>query len=413
MTSQEAYQFIFEFDPETGDAGALAAALGITGPRPAFNLPHFIEVGSSSVRDTVFDALRGGDIWSIPMLVAMQEYGMPSGSFTTPRLWHSEFAFEIESTLRESAQAAYGPESEMMIDLNRRFVDFEIDLCRRENCEWATTWYVPPGTVTRPLGMTENRLFTGTVTVASDTGAGDEAPIMVQKLHDWVPIEGYLAELPAFGIDQSNGLFDGMVVVDPEVTVFGWAMPGTTIRIGQESIRVTDTWWELTVDVPADGVIEVIGESPDGPSRAETLLVNYMPSLEATFGYIVGIEKTTDGRDALEVDYAQWLFGEEATLAAREDGVIGPDDFIENDYYIRNENPRLRIIPIDDYAFVLLFSATAGPIEAVSVPLHDFLRIIGTGDDTAWFGAASQGTPFWFIVDGDDLIYQVSQQYIP
>lgn len=414
-TQQEAYQFIFGFDPANGDATALAAALEVTGPRPALNLPHFIEVGSEAIRSVVFASLASGNAWSIPTLVAMQEYGMPSGTPTLPTLWPTDVAYEISIALWETANIAYGRDyGDMMTDLNRLFVAHELELCARENCDWGTAWYLPPAAVTNPLGMIENGLFTGTVTVVSDTGAGDDASVMMQDLSGWVPIEGFLAEPPAFGIDsESSGLFDGMVVAEPEVTVFGWATPGTTIRIGPESTTVADVWWELTVDVPASGGIEVVGEAPDGSARAETLHIDYMPGLQETFGYITGVSRLASGNWSIEVDYALWFSGEEATIAAREDGVLGPDDFIENDYYIRNQNPLLRTIELDQLAMVRLIDATFGPLKSTTVPLHEFVRILETGDDGRWYGAASQGTPFWFMVDGDRMIYQIRQQYVP
>ena len=238
---------------------------------------------------------------------------------------------------------------------------------------------------------------------------------MAQDLYGWVPISGFLADLPPFGIDTSGSLFDGMIVTEPEMTVFGWALPGTTIRIGTDSVTATDNWWELTVEAPSTGVVEVVGHlslQHEDPI-AETLPVTYMPALEQTFGFITGMQWSTDGNLMLEVDYAQWLTGEEANIAAREDGVIGPNDTIENDYYIRNQNPRLRLITVDEFAIVRLIDGTDGPLSSVSVPLAEFARIMAEGDDGRWYGAASEYSPFWFVVDGEELIYQIQQQYVP
>ncbi len=414
LTQQEAYQLIFGFDPATGDARTLQAALEVTGPRPAFNLPHFVEVGSPEVLEVVFASLASGDPWSIPTLVAMQQYGRPSGTQSVPAFWPTGQAFEISNSLWESANKAYGQYGEMMTDLNRAFVAQELELCAREDCDWGTAWYLPPATVANPLGMVENGLFTGTVTIVSDTGAGDDTSIMMQNLDGWVPVEGFLAEVPAFAIDTKvSHVFDGMVVNEPEVTLFGWAVAGTTISIGRASLTVTDNWWELTVGVPPTGLIEVVGEAPNGTRRAEEIQVSYVPEVEQTFGYITSIVRTEAGGVAIETDYAQWFSGDEATTAAREDGVIGPDEFVDNDYYIRNDNPRLRVIPVDDFTTVRLIDATSGPLESVTVPISEFIRIIETSDDGRWYGAASAFTPFWFMVDGESYIHQIVQQYIP
>ena len=44
---------------------------------------------------------------------------------------------------------------------------------------------------------------------------------------------------------------------------------------------------------------------------------------------------------------------------------------------------------------------------------EDFTSIVMTGDDFSWYGAASHGTPFWFVVDADGVVRQVEQQYVP
>jgi len=224
-----------------------------------------------------------------------------------------------------------------------------------------------------------------------------------------------MARTPAFGLAKGPGvIFDGVVVTDPTVVLSGWGESGTTIRVGTRSTTVADGWWDLTVPAPRRGedVIEIVGEAPDGSTRSETIAVDYLPTAERTLGFIVGTT-TVDGTSALIVDYAEWLSGDEATAAARADGVIGPEDFVDDDYYIRNRNDKLRTLPLADGAVIRLIDVTVGDLSDVTVPVSEFIRMLETGDDTAWYGAALAVTPYWFIVDQDGAIHQAWQQYTP
>ena len=102
-----------------------------------------------------------------------------------------------------------------------------------------------------------------------------------------------------------------------------------------------------------------------------------------------------------------------ATQAAREDGAIGPDEFVDNDFYIRNENPLVRLIPADQDTVVRLIDSSTGPLQSRTVTIEDFVRIIETRDEGRWLGAGSGHVPFWVMVDGESRIYQIVQQYIP
>ncbi len=413
MTQQEAYQAVFEFDPASGDPAVLAAALEVTGPRPALGLPAIIEDGPRRVREVAFAALSTDSPWAVGMLVAMRDYGMPSGSFENPRVWPSEIRFQIAETLRESASTQYGDLADLMVGLNLRLVRQEVERCVAEGCDWGGGWYAVPDTLARPSGelMAPNR-FEGSVMLLSDTGAGDVAPVTARWFEEWVPVDGFLSDPPAFGLLRGpSAPFDGSIVPEPTVRLVGWAEPGTTIRIGDQSTLVAADWWELEVEVPNGGVIEINGESAGGASRSEQAHILHLSGMERRFGFVTSVEKTTRREPELEVDFADFFAGDAATTAARFDGVIGAGEFIENDFYIRNENSDSEIIPTAPDAVVRLLDSTRGDLAAVTVPLYEFGRIIEDG--TSWYDLGAGRTPFWFIVGGDGLIYQVEQIYLP
>jgi hypothetical protein len=409
---QEAFQIVIGFDPAGGDPDELAAALATTGAHPGLRLPGLLEEGSPDVRAVVFRAMLDDPTRALPALVAMQEYGMPSGTYHERRLWPSETRFAINETLATAADAAYGRLGEMMIDLNRQMVLSEVEGCA-PGCNWGEVWYAVPQALAGPDGtMTDAMLFEGTVRLVSDTGAGDDVPIAVRRLDAWVAVAGYPADPPAFGIhDGQGGIFDGAVVAESTVTVSGWGEDGTIIRIGDRSTVIADAAWNLKVPVTAPLVIT--GEGPDGVTRTETVDLTPLPEAERTLGFIVDRISGDDGTVALVVDYAEWLTGWAATAAARTDGVIGPEDQVPNDYYIRNNNDRLRTLLVAGDATIRVIDATALRLPHIAMSLAEFDRMFTTGDDRWTYGAAQPVTPYWFIVDPEGVIRQIEQQYIP
>ena len=412
LTQQEAFRIVFAFDPAGGDPEQLVAALVATGAHPGLGLAGMIEHGSPGVRDVVFEAMIDDPTWALPALVAMQEYGMPSGTREEPRLWPSEIKFAINETLAAAAGAAYGRLGEMMIDLNRQMVRSEVEACA-PGCNWGVVWYSAPQALTEPEGtVTYVMLFEWTVRLVSDTGAGDDVPITVQRLDAWVAVEGYPADPPAFGIHEGHGgVFNGAFIADPDVTVSGWGEDGTVVRIGDRSTIVTEFAWSLVV--PASGPLLITGESPDGTTRSEIVELTALPDAERILGFIVDRIDGDDGTAALVVDDAEWLTGPAATAAARADGEIGQFDQVPNDYYIRNRNDRLRTLPVADDAAIRVIDATTNRLPEVTVTLADFIRMLETGDDLWTYGAAQPATPYWFIVDPEGVVRQMQQQYIP
>jgi hypothetical protein len=108
-------------------------------------------------------------------------------------------------------------------------------------------------------------------------------------------------------------------------------------------------------------------------------------------------------------DLAEFLTGEVAEQAAREDGVVGEDDSLPNDYYIRNRNSRLRTLVLDD---------------DLEITVVDWDHCCGTIEgDLALFAAAfvqddPQGTyrgsrsPYWLTV-AQGRVVQIEEQYLP
>jgi hypothetical protein len=91
----------------------------------------------------------------------------------------------------------------------------------------------------------------------------------------------------------------------------------------------------------------------------------------AHHGYMAGIESGVVEGQAVQViifDPVEFLTGDAAVAAAQEDGVIPEDqDFIENDYYIRNENQTVRRLAVVPNAQVSTLSGGGPDLVASSV----------------------------------------------
>lgn len=116
---------------------------------------------------------------------------------------------------------------------------------------------------------------------------------------------------------------------------------------------------------------------------------------------ITGIDA---GAGTLEVDVVQFLTGDAAIAAWQEnypDETGGPP----NDYYIVNENPRLRVLPVAEGVTVTVIDG----VERHAIAWADFPdRLDGA---PTRLGPALWPNPFWIRVS-DGVIVDIEEQYI-
>ena len=100
----------------------------------------------------------------------------------------------------------------------------------------------------------------------------------------------------------------------------------------------------------------------------------------------------------IEFDLACWFTGEAAVTAAAEDGSEPPP----NDYYVRNDNPQIRSLPVSSEIEVVWYP-NGDPASEVAVPFTDWVD-----------GATSRGLFFgvWLdVIDGEVL--HIREQWVP
>lgn len=121
--------------------------------------------------------------------------------------------------------------------------------------------------------------------------------------------------------------------------------------------------------------------------------------------HFVGIVAVGDDQDPprLIVDEQQWFTDQAAVDAALQDGVTP----WENGYYIRNENPRWRIVEVDPTASVALTTPPHGqPDDPAIVDLPRFASLFTASDEFLKY------SPYWLTVQ-DGLVTRIEEQYTP
>ncbi|MBN2405083.1 MAG: hypothetical protein JXE06_05835 [Coriobacteriia bacterium] len=107
---------------------------------------------------------------------------------------------------------------------------------------------------------------------------------------------------------------------------------------------------ESTATKPAIGAETSGPEEPTEETAASTVADGRYP------GIITSIDAATGGGWEIVTDWVQVLTGSEADAAAAARGDESP---VPNDYYIINENPKLRTIPVSNTCAVLMHDTPA------------------------------------------------------
>ena len=124
------------------------------------------------------------------------------------------------------------------------------------------------------------------------------------------------------------------------------------------------------------------------------------------FGYIGSIDLPSG---SLVFDLAYFLTGDEANEAATERGDEVP---VPNDYYIVNDNPRLRTLILAPDAAIRVIdwgNNCCDPVEGDIVPFAEAFETKRHAWDAMYQGAES---PYWVTVDGG-VVVGIEEQYLP
>jgi hypothetical protein len=207
-----------------------------------------------------------------------------------------------------------------------------------------------------------------------------------------------------------------------DLSVEGWVATPAAVTVGGTPTEThsdpggrTSFFADLTnMDVGTHD-IPIEATTPDGRATTRTLTIVHDPTLDRQFAYIVA---TTAEPSTVIADYAQWFVGEEADAAATDDGVANADGTVDGGFYIRNVDERLRTLPIDAGASVVLHACYVdGPCltrEAVDFEAFRALTENPSNDvaTVGWHWYGSGTLPYWLFI-ADDVIVHIEEQYLP
>lgn len=187
----------------------------------------------------------------------------------------------------------------------------------------------------------------------------------------------------------------------------GTAADTTTTTTGAPTTTTAPT--STTTTQPTTTTTQPTTTTTTQPTTTTTISID-----EVVFGELVAFVGE-EGTVVVTVALQEMLSGEEALEAAREDGVIGQDEDLPNDYYIRDLEEEREIPVASEVRVVLQACYTDGPcVTEETVDLDTWSVMLGgeedPGLDWQWYGAGL--LPYWWHLD-DGTAVLIEEQYLP
>ena len=125
------------------------------------------------------------------------------------------------------------------------------------------------------------------------------------------------------------------------------------------------------------------------------------------FVQLTDIQGGEEGPLLLQYDLAYFLTGEEANQAAEDRGLETP---VPNDYFIVNDNPKLRQTPLEGVYSVKYIPEGSGLSSPVKAHEAQFLGWMG---ETVQTDFPPKDTSWWWVTIENGSVTKIEQQYLP
>lgn len=180
----------------------------------------------------------------------------------------------------------------------------------------------------------------------------------------------------------------------------------TPVSVTVTSVETTTTEAPTTTTTAAETTTTKAASTTTTEALSSAEILQPDGTIKA-MGYIDKVWEK-GGKRYLSIDYAQMLTGEEARQAAIAAGDIGPDEQLDNDYYIVNDNPKKREFTVSDSATFATSTLAGGMGQPAT--WEEFRSF--------WSATPPEGAehlkqmPWWIVRQGNEVLH-VEEQYLP
>ena len=152
------------------------------------------------------------------------------------------------------------------------------------------------------------------------------------------------------------------------------------------------------------------GSSTASASASPTAAASPLIENGRNFAFVKSVDVSADP-PTITYDLAYFLTGDAATQAAKDHGDEAPPP---NDYYIVNDNPRLRTVPLASGARLVLLDWNHCCDVTFDGDLTAFAEAINSGKDVTVGDETYKGgsSPYW-LVARNGRILRVEEQFLP
>jgi hypothetical protein len=208
---------------------------------------------------------------------------------------------------------------------------------------------------------------------------------------------------PAETRDRKKALIVGAVIAALLVFALGYLLGSG----GDEQAAVSPT-----ATTPAPTSATHSPKPTDTPSPTPSPIATGEPGGDTLpdgryFVQLTDIQGGEEGPLLLQYDLAYFLTGEEANQAAEDRGLETP---VPNDYFIVNDNPKLRLTPLEGVYSVKYIPEGSGLSSPVKAHEAQFLGWMG---ETVQTDFPPKDTSWWWITIENGSVTKIEQQYLP
>jgi len=210
---------------------------------------------------------------------------------------------------------------------------------------------------------------------------------------------------------------------DGTITVRGWLDRTAEVTVADTQVSVHEdaqgglSHFDATLELdPGEHAVEVTATDETGAASTVALSVLVDPTLDVRLAHVSDVDLV---ERTLLADDVEFLTGDDAAAAARQDGVIAAGEELPNDFFLRNLDPAPNLVAIGDPWMVVLQACYLddGPcVVEQAVGIDDWLGLL---DDPAaaaerfgwnWYGFGN--SPYWLTIQ-DGVVVQIRELYLP